>query len=338
MRQNIWRLNTYTPYFDNKLSWMPNALVYIDSYAIYTNSAVASAHPEWILKDQNGNSLYIPWGCSNGSCPQYAADIANPQFQAYMIGQIKSYLAGGNTTAYGYHGLFLDDVNLVMQVGNRYGTLVTPMDSQRRQPMTDANWRSYFAGYVEAIRAAIPHPVEIMHNSMWSAGGTLGANDPSVTRQIAAADYINIERGFGDSGLTAGNGSWSVNALMNFVDRVHQIGAGVNIDDYYLANQVYSLAGYFLVQNGNDSFGINEQTPQNWPSMYSLDLGAAKGARYNWNGMLRRDFVNGIVLMNLPGSSTQAVTLPSVMYDENGQSVSTVSLSAKQGGIYTYTR
>ena len=78
MRQNIWRLNTYTPYFDNKLSWMPNALVYIDSYAIYTNSPVASAHPEWILKDQAGNSLYIPWGCSNGSCPQYAADIANP--------------------------------------------------------------------------------------------------------------------------------------------------------------------------------------------------------------------------------------------------------------------
>ncbi len=56
IRNSVSRLATYTPYFDNKLAWFPNAFVYLDSYAIYVNSPVAAAHPEWILKDRMGTS------------------------------------------------------------------------------------------------------------------------------------------------------------------------------------------------------------------------------------------------------------------------------------------
>src|SRR5205085_10818824 len=35
-----------------------------DVYAIYKDGALATQHPEWILRDQSGNELYIPYGCS----------------------------------------------------------------------------------------------------------------------------------------------------------------------------------------------------------------------------------------------------------------------------------
>lgn len=39
-----------------------------------------------------------------------------------------------------------------------------------------------------------------------------------------------------------------------------------------------------------------------------MDLGNALGPRYEWNNLIRRDFVNGIVVVNVPGS--QSVTNP----------------------------
>src|SRR6267378_8147310 len=59
MRKHFWRMVVYAPYFNTKLLWYPNAWVYLDCYAIYKSSPLVSQHPEWILKDAAGNSLYI---------------------------------------------------------------------------------------------------------------------------------------------------------------------------------------------------------------------------------------------------------------------------------------
>src|SRR3954452_10383127 len=80
MRDHYARMKTWAPYFDSRLDWYPNAWAYRDAYAIYKSDSRVSAHPDWILNDASGNRLYIPWGCSGGTCPQYAADIGNPAF------------------------------------------------------------------------------------------------------------------------------------------------------------------------------------------------------------------------------------------------------------------
>src|SRR5258708_36319206 len=115
MRRHLWRMLVYSPYFDSRLSWYPNGLAYLDLYAIYTGAALATQHPEWILKDATGNKLYIPWGCSNGACPQFAGDISNLAFRQWWIGQAQTLLAKG------YKGLFIDDVNMEFRVGNGAG-------------------------------------------------------------------------------------------------------------------------------------------------------------------------------------------------------------------------
>lgn len=50
IRNNVSRMGTYTPYFDTRLNRMPRSYVYFHSCAIYTNSALMTQHPEWILK------------------------------------------------------------------------------------------------------------------------------------------------------------------------------------------------------------------------------------------------------------------------------------------------
>src|SRR4051794_35192366 len=60
MRDHFARMvGVFSPYFDSKLSWFPNAWIYMDLYSIKTDSPLVSQHPDWILKDSSGNRMYI---------------------------------------------------------------------------------------------------------------------------------------------------------------------------------------------------------------------------------------------------------------------------------------
>ena len=57
MRDHYRRMEVSSPYFDSRLSWYPEGWAYFNSYAIYVGGTVAAAHPEWIMRDANGNKL-----------------------------------------------------------------------------------------------------------------------------------------------------------------------------------------------------------------------------------------------------------------------------------------
>jgi hypothetical protein len=328
LRAHMWRMTVFSPYFDGKTSWYPQGWLYDDSYAIYKSSQLAAQHPEWILKDAAGNKLYIPFGCAGGTCPQYAGDISNPAYRHNWIAEVSAGLA------HGYRGLFVDDVNMEQRTSNGEGQQVIPIDSTTGQAMSATAWRAYMAEFMAEIRAAFPS-VEIVHNVIWFANSSAGTADPSIRREVESANYINLERGVNDSGLTGGNGPWSVNALFSFIDQVHALGRGIVLDgaagDPH--GLEYNLASYFLTSTGNDAVSGSGQTPGNWWSGWSVNLGEATGARRTWNNLLRRDFTGGVVLVNPPGAPTQTVSLPSTMQDSGGNSVSSVTLAAASGVV-----
>jgi hypothetical protein len=163
MRENYYRMQTYSPYFDSRLSWYPWAWEYKDAYAIKPAWDVFAEHPEWVLRDANGEMLYIPWGCSGGTCPQYAADVGNPEFRKWWIEGAKSKIA------LGYDGIWVDDVNLEWRIGNGNGDSVRPIDPRTGSEMTLADWRRYFAEFMEQLRAALPD-VEIARELGGAAG------------------------------------------------------------------------------------------------------------------------------------------------------------------------
>jgi putative glycosyl hydrolase-like family 15 (GHL15) protein/Big-like domain-containing protein len=330
MRDHWQRAVVFSSYWDTRLSWFPNGWAYIDAYAIYRTSSLATQHPDWILKDAAGNKLYIPYGCSGGVCPQYAADIGSSAWRQYFIGQAQTLLA------LGYKGIYIDDVDMDRNVGNGSGQQVAPIDPRTGAEMSDAAWKTYFAQFMEQVRAAFPG-VEIVHNAVWfTGGGQHDGTQPEIAREIAAASYYHMERGFNDPGLTGGTGIWSVYAMMRFIDNAHAKGTHVVLQSYAsdATGAEYNLAGYFLVSDGGDyvssSYG---SLPGSWWSGFDTNLGDAKGARYLWNGVWRRDFTNGFVLMNEPGASTKTLSLGGTYTTVSGSQVSSVTLGAARGAV-----
>lgn len=329
LNKKFWRAEVFNPFFDGMTSWYTKGWVYKDLYAIGNGSPQASQNPDWILKSQTGEKLYIPWGCGNNWCPQYAADITNPAYRASWIANLKAAIAKG------YKGAWIDDVNLERRVSNAAGTDVAPYSATLGRTMTADDWRKAMADFTEQIRRELPS-TEILHNSIWYAGQGAGRDaNPDVQRQIASADYINIERGFNDGGLTGGNGEWGVRALHGFVDRVHAMGKGVIVDafDNTSAGMEYSLANYLLVNAGKDGVGEISQGPDSWWKGWDTDLGTATSGRYDWQGTIRRDFTGGIVLVNEPGAPTRTVTLPQPMTTIDGATVTTVTVGAGRGAV-----
>jgi hypothetical protein len=328
LRAHFWRMTVFSPYFDEKTGSFPHGWVYDDAFAIYPGSALASQHPEWILRDPAGDKLYIPYACSGGSCPAYAGDISNPAFRRYWIEVARARLA------HGYSGLFVDDVDMEERVGNGEGQQVEPIDPHTGQPMPAASWRAYMAEFMAEIRAAFPS-TEIVHNLIWFANSHAGTADPSIRREIESANYVYLERGVNDSGLTGGNGPWSLNALFSFVDEIHALGRGIVLDGASGEPQgmEYNLASYFLLSTGNDAVSASGQTPDNWWAGLNVNLGEATDGRHPWSNLLRRDFTGGMVLVNPPGSPTQTVSLGSAMQEAGGAGVSTVTLPAASGVV-----
>ena len=321
-RTHFARMVVFSPYFDNKTTWYPNSLVYIDLYGIPPDSTVVRDHPDWVLRDASGARLYIPWGCAHGACPQYAADVANPAFRSWWINKTRSILS------HGYRGIYIDDVNMEFRVSDGNGKPVAPVDSSSGKPMSWAGWREHVADFAEQIRKAFPK-IEIVHNSIWFAGPEgVRDGDPAIQRQMKAADNFNIERGIAnDNGLTGGTGEWSVYALFSYIDRVHAMGRGVTLGEYELngSKQSYALAGYYLFSSGQDFLSDVDANPVHWWAGYDTELGTPEGARSYNHGVFQRKFACGLVLLGEPG-------LPptKIMLDAPLQSV---EISGRQGMV-----
>jgi hypothetical protein len=330
MRDHYDRALVYSPYFDSRTAWFREGWVYHDAYAIYTDSSLAREHPEWILRDSDGKPLYIPWGCSGGTCPQYAGNFGNPDFRNHIIGEIKAKLDRAATGG-GYKGIFVDDVNMEFKVSDGAGRFVNPVDARTGTQMTETNWRKYMTEHVELIRAQFPNK-EIAHNPLW---WDIAGSDGYGERAAKAADYLFFERGVNDAGIVDGSGKYGFETMMAQADRFNVIfGSEVRSPDE--AGMEYGLASYFLVNDGDDATSNHtwRGTPDDWWSAgYDLELGAPLGPRYSWNGLLRRDFERGSALVNQPGTSTRTVTLPETYLDLAGNPRTGVMLVPASGTV-----
>jgi hypothetical protein len=327
--QHFYRMTGYSSWFDRNLGWYHRARVYADAYGIYGDSPIAKRHPAWILRDGAGNKLFIPFHCAAGSCPLFAADISNRAWRSYYISNVKASLAKG------YSGVFVDDVNMWANTSNGAGQPVAPIDHNTGKPISDDAWRGYMLRLTEELRAAIP-AAEITHNQVWYAAGGPAAN-AQVAQAMRQANWINIEFGVNDHSLGGGTGEHSLSALLGYVDVVHSLGVSIDMSGSGSSEQElqYTLAGYFLVNNGRDLLtGNDSQTVRHFWRGWAVSLGEAQGARTrNSEGLFERRFTHGLVYLNEPGTSTKSITLPTPMKNVAGQTVTSVTLPASSAAV-----
>ena len=322
MRDHYEFMAVWSPYFDSRLSWFSNAVEYSDIMGLKDLE-----QPEWVLRNSSGDFLYVDFACSGGKCPQYAADIGNPAYRRWFISHLKGQVAKG------YSGVFLDDVNMSWRISDGTND-VEPIDPRTGKTMTLDSWRRYMADFVEQIEREVSGIA--VHNPIWAADSP-DFDDPSVVRQLAAADWVQIEHGFNDQGLKGGNSRFSVRNLFAYVDWVHSLGTKVmwlEEDGGSDAKHESNLAAYLLTYAPGDVISTEDWAaiaPDTIWEGYLLELGAPLGARTLSEGLFRRQFQHGIVLVNEPDNDTKTVHITGTRID--GTSVSQVSIPPGTGII-----
>ena len=322
MREHYEFMTVWSPYFDSRLSWFPKGVEYSDVMALKGGD-----RSEWILKDSSGDLLYVDFACSGGSCPQYAADVGNQSYRNWFIAELK------RLTAKGYAGFYLDDVNMSWRISNGSGE-AQPVDPRTGETMTLEAWRRYMADFVEQVEREVPGI--IVHNALWTADSP-GFDDPRVARQLAAADWIQIEHGYNDPGLRGGDGTYSVRNLFAYVDWVHSLGTKVmwlEEDGGTQAKHESNLAAYLLTYAPGDVISTEDWAqiaPGSIWEGYLLDLGAPLGPRTGSDGLFRREFQKGTVLVNEPDNNTKTVPITGTRID--GSHITQVAIPEGTGVI-----
>lgn len=321
LNAHYFRMHVYQPYFDTRVGWYPKAWVYQSLYAVDWDEGVDAG---FILKDSSGQKLYYPAACSGSTCPRFAGDIADSAFRSFWISKAQAQLAKG------YRGIGIDHVLMDVDVSNGAGQSVTAINSRDGGALTAAAWRGFVAEFSEEIRAALPS-AELAQDHVWSSGLS---TDADFRRTVEACDYIMLKRGFNDLGIQGGSGSYGFQTFATYIDFLHSVDAGVIlhvVDDW---GREYAVATYFLISSGRDGLDYGDGgTPDNWWAGFDVSLGAPLGDRYLWNGLWRRDFELGLVLVNEPDEPQKVATLPGSYRGLDGIVSTSVTLGGREGAV-----
>jgi hypothetical protein len=148
---------------------------------------------------------------------------------------------------------------------------------------------------------------------------------------------VYFERGVNDRGIRGGAGTFGFDTLLGHVDWIHDQGRHFVFAASARSAQdrEYGLAAYFLLGNGNDAVSnVRGGTPdRRWWTAYDRSLGEPLGARYAWQGVLRRDFELGIVLVNPPEAPRAKIMLPEAYRTWNGRLRRSVRLRPASGAV-----
>ena len=300
--EHYHRAQLYSPFTDQLLPVFAkeHGYEYEAAFGIKESWAQWSELQPYILRDAQGNRLYMDFACDGARCSQWADDIGNPRVRAIKLERIRASVSKG------YKGLWLDNVDFVkpsgeFAVANANGDFVRPIDPRTNAPMTNADWNRYYAEWLEMVRQAFPD-VEIAHNSLWFA-----VRDEYVIRQHLAADYINMERGFLDYNRKPGGGAFGFDTFMAYIDWVHSLGRKIIFDTkgpQGTGNPItdkefdFALASYWLAREPGDMLGIDDparMAPDSFAREFNIDLGEPKAGFYKDGEIYRRKYACGSV-------------------------------------------
>jgi hypothetical protein len=312
------------------------------------NDPEIASVPWWALTSWPDGSRVETGGSGN-----YAVNItANTRllngqsYPQWRAGKDYSSFLGPNSSV---DGLYIDDFNYEPPVTADYAQSGSSQSPSTAGPM----WRAGYVTYVKALRALAPASQQLVIGNLatWVPGHT-------ITEFVSPTPVLNggvMESIIGQSYSVETFSGWK--GMMAYYSYVMASVAApklvtfnqdaISTTDYQgfrygFASCLLGNAYYYSddAENYNDFLTYDE---------YSFKLGTAStaalvfpGATAYQHGVYRRDFANGIALVNPKGNGTQTVTLetsykhlsgtqdPTV---NNGQTVTSVTLQDRDGVI-----
>jgi hypothetical protein len=311
-------------------------------------SSGSAYSPMWSVVNENNWFLRTAW--PSGSItdadgnPQQGINQTNNAYLTWRAG----WTAANEITS-NWDGVYLDNVFWQPRVSADY----SQSGSSQSPSAAGQTWRNGYAAYVKLLKAALPAGSLVIGNTAdWGNGPIPGYNqmlNGGVMESLIGQSYSYETAGW----ATMMNAYKIImNATISPGYQIfHQDGSTTDYQGmrYGLASCLLDNAYYYHSNNGADDtiplydeFSFNLGAPSAGPAG-SATATYSNGGLTVWSqGVWRRDFANGIALVNPKGNGTQTVTLetsykhlsgtqaPTV---NSGQTVTTVTLNDRDGVI-----
>jgi hypothetical protein len=302
--------------------------------------SVASAHPEWILRDSSGN-LISAFVTQYGAGRLWTTDLGNPAFVDAWGDVVLAEM-----DRHGWDGVWADNILR----GNFYDWSAWPVNPRTGRPYTTEGYRQDTLAALLRLRARFDAKGKILIGNYGSAWEPDTMADPVVQQQIVAMHGVEIEDCvYTFSGTPHSETTW-INQLtyLDFANR-HGVltqcrGGNGTISDP--TKRDYILASYLLTKEGFSNVAQLNNLSAWWPGLETdlgdpvggftcLDPAASLAPTANCPSIGKiyaREWEHGRVLANPTGGITTTVALGETML-LNGQPVTSVTLKPKSGVV-----
>jgi hypothetical protein len=317
----------------------PNLRLFGYMNGVYAQSSEGSKYPEsWYAHDANGNRV------KSRSFGNYMMDMSNPSWWADRASTCTALLAET-----GYDDCYLDMLGTAPLAPN-YNT-AQPIDPRTGKAWTHPDLLAADLELAKAVRATDPGGL-LASNGLVNGQRYFKPAGQSPVVLFQELDAVHAEIFLRDKNTPIGTfkteAAWKqdVDMLVDVGGRgkvawtttkmwnVSSTATQAQIDRWHK----YSLASFLLGTNGRSYYNFSaKNTVASVLADHPWDrvqIGDPVNRYANVSGVYRRDFTNGIALVN-PTTATATVNLGGTYRDLNGVQRSSITLTASQGEVFT---
>jgi Hypothetical glycosyl hydrolase family 15 len=279
----------------------------------------ANSHESWFLHDKGTGERLM----SSGYSYLYAMDVGDPGYRQAWLESVLERLRDADGSGARYGGVFIDDVNL------------HPIhwSSGQLQEMTDTQYRQAMQSFIAYVSPRLQQEgFFVMTNLAFDTG-----NSSQKTAAIDIAnrvDAVNREyyvRWGSGSPLFSGN-DWMHH--LTLTEDLMATGADYNGIAYGTAGDVqaqrYARATFLLAWDGKDGSSMmyrpDESSDPYLPD-WTTDVGVPLGPRTQVGVGWKREFSDGVVIINPSSSGSQSFHLGAGYRKPDGSCASSVTLA-----------
>jgi len=291
----------------------------LDGRSNWVGWTQASANPEWYLLGRNGHRLVF-----RHYPTARVMDVGDPAYQAAGAGRVAA-----TASADGFDGVFLDDANASLQ------WVIAGGESECVMYPTTAQWQAAVYSFLQDVAPTLHKAgLKVVANvggstvtpGLWERwnGPIDGAMEESFTNDGTGRDSVAN----GQWPTKLGHALWSeANGKLALDHAVTATRTGAR----------YGLATMLLAANGQNLYSASTGYSQEvwWPEYRTANhLGYPLGPyRVLSNGVYRRDFSNGVVLVNPHLHAHGPVRLGGTYVGSGLGRVRSVTLKARSGVV-----
>jgi hypothetical protein len=284
--------------------------------------------PGWFLSDTSGKRIEF---CDYPGL--WLMDVGDPGYEQQWLANVSA-----DAKAKGFDGVFIDDVNQT-SAGHLCDRTIAkyPSESSFSAAMTSFMAR-VGPGLTSRGLLALPN---IMIRNWWEQSG-LDLWDTWVSYSSGAVQEYYTKWNSDSSGWFTDDGGWHNDwsyrqAFLQRTQAAGKIFLGLTYAPAADArSQRYARASFLADWDGGPSAlafePTNPEQQDPYQATWTADLGAPLGASYQVGLVWRRNFVDGVIVVN-PSTTQQTVSLGGSYQLPNGALVTSVTLSSADAAI-----